>query len=192
MKPNIWVLWTVLGLPLAAALGSRATTDDTGGLNVAVVDVGRLIKEHKRYFEDEQGIETWRAGMQSQLDEGTTELEGLRAEIETFRPGTNEFRELLDRLEMGEFRLKRQLDRLNEELTSRRAQALADAYQRVADACAALRAERGLDVVFQCNPHPVSGPSRDVVAADIVPRNVVTWSDQLDITEDVLSILNAE
>ena len=48
-----------------------------------------------------------------------------------------------------------------------------------------------LEVVLRHNPHPLQGRTDEVLAGELAARFVLARRDQLDITEDVISILNS-
>ncbi len=191
MKPVPVMMLLALTIPAAVAWTS-ANRPENSPLTVAVVDLGKLIKANPDYLSAESQIDEWRESQQAQLDTETKELESRRAELDSYRPGTEEFEQLLEDLEVMKFLLDRRVSLLNDQLDKRRAAALAAGYKTVESAVEQVRQERGIGIVMQYNPNAIAGMKREIVAAEIVPRAVLAFSDQLDITEAVLSILKGQ
>jgi Skp family chaperone for outer membrane proteins len=179
----------LLMVPAAAAWnGTRPPLETTS--RVAVVDLIRLIQEHNEALADQQKIEAWLQQMQDLYDSQEKELETLRDELEQFRPGSDEFRQAREDLQVQGFRLEIRRKELPQELDEMISQALTRAYQRAIAACEQYREQSDIDVVHQLHSAPLTGRNKDELLGGIVLRATVAHRPQLDITDAVLTILN--
>lgn len=180
--------WLALALiPVALAWTAAGRFEPS---RVAVVDLSRLIRENRYFLAEQEAVREWQDQMQGMLDETQKQLAGMEADLDQYQPGTDEHKSGREALQVAALKLKMREESLTGELKQRLRDALANSHQRAVQACSQFRIDQGLDLVVQHNPQPLGNADPQELVGEIVLRKVVTFDPQLDITEDVLTILN--
>jgi len=157
---------------------------------IAVVDIRYIFKNHGRL---NATIETLKKEMQS-VD---AEVKAERAKIvqteqqrNTFNVGSAEYKKLDEDLArmMADFQLK--TGKLQKEFMERETKIYYQTYLEVVDAVNVYAKRHNIGLVLRFNGEPADPNRRDEVMRD-VNRDVV-MQDQIDITPDVLLLLNRD
>ncbi len=171
----------------ALLLGARAAE----GPRIAVVDMSRLVSQHRQSRDEQQLIEQWRDASRRLLDEREKEYMAQKGELDQYKEGSDEFRRKTKELRVKKFEIENEANSLEEEFQRRVARSLADAHARVAAACRTYLDANDLDAVLQYAASPAGGSKPSEVIPEIVVRTVVAYRKATDATDAVLAILDA-
>lgn len=181
--------YVIAGALVVAALGLAARRVEPQ--RIAVVDISRLVAEHKKSREEQKLIDEWKVAKQQQLDDMQQRLKDKIAEIEQFKPDSDEARRRTRELKVEKYAYESEANSLGEEAERRIARSLCESHARVAAACKVYLETSDLDVILQYAPSPVEGTKRSEVIPEIVVRTVVAYKKPIDATNAVLEILDA-
>jgi Skp family chaperone for outer membrane proteins len=174
----------------AAAQAPNPAGANASRYGVAVVDISYIFKKHERF----------RGAMESMKKEMETiegELKGDREKIaqseqqrNSYNPGTAEHKRLDEEVArmMADFNLK--MGRLRKDFLEREAKVYYQTYLEVVDAVNSYAKRQNIGLVLRFNGEPVDPNRREDVLREI--NKPVVVQDQVDITPDVLLLLNRD
>ncbi len=162
------------------------------GPKVAFIDMSKLVSQHKQSQAEQTLIQQWHDAMRKLLEADDKNLQSMRGTLDTFKPGTDEWKKQQQDIKLEEFKLSQKAKGLDEEFDAKVARSLIDAHSRVAAACKTYLEGHDLDAILQFTSGAVSGNTRNEVIPEIVVRSVVAHRAALDITDAILAILDAK
>jgi len=162
------------------------------GPRIAVIDMSRLVSQHRASQAEQQLIQQWKDASEKLLDKMESEFKAEQGTLDQFKQGSDEYRKKQKELKVQEFKLNQEAKALSEEFDARVARSLSDAHARVAKASKSYLESHDLDVILQYTSNPVGGATRGEVIPEIVVRAVVAYRDALDVSDGVLAVLDAK
>jgi Skp family chaperone for outer membrane proteins len=181
--------WMGCALVAVAAIGTAARNFE--GPRIAVVDMSRLVSQHKKSREEQVLISQWRDAAEKLLGEEAKRYSADVATLDQFTPGSDKWAEKSKELRHRKAQLEVDRDTIGDEFERRMARALTEAHGRVAAATKVYLETHDLDAVLQHSPGPVKGSKSSDVIPEIVVRTVVAHRGTIDATDAVLAILDA-
>ncbi len=181
----------MMGGALAVAMVVGAASRTVEGPRIAVVDLSRLVSQHRDSKEAIHLIDQWFTTNKSLMDERLKGYKANVAELDSYKPGSDEFMTKTRALRIQKASLEAEQEALQDEYERRVGRSLADAHAHVVAACNTYLESRDLDAVFQFNSNPVPGATRGEVIPEIVVRTLVAHRKTIDATDAVLAILDA-
>ena len=159
---------------------------------VAVVDLFRILEKAKPFDEDREEIRRWiddqkRTNLTVKKDAISTK----EAELELFDAGSAEGRKLRNQIDFAKLAFQQEFEYLEELRRARIQSAQKDAYRRAREVIQQVAKSRGVSVVLQLRPHELSGRDEAELSAEMFVRDVLWHDGSLDITGDVIRILDA-
>jgi len=178
--PAAWFAWVGAG-------ESMATPDAP---KVAVVDLFRILKEAKPFVKAEQDLRAWIAEEKKALQGLSDQVEQKQNELSLFAPNSPDYIARRNDADILQLRFKhefegRERERMQRIIANQR-RSFADARRAVAE----VSANRGVDIVLQLRDGDPTGEDPAEVTSEIYLRDVLYHDQALDITADVLKILN--
>jgi Skp family chaperone for outer membrane proteins len=177
----------VAGLALGSVAAGRYE-----GPRIAVVDMSRLVSQHKASRDEQALIDQWQQATQQLLDEKAKEYRAQVAELDQFKQGSDGYLKKSKELRLKKFELEQEQESLQDEFGRRVAKSLVDSHARVAAASKTYLESRDLDAVLQYASGPVKGSKSSEVIPEIVVRNVVAFRGAIDATDAILALLEAQ
>jgi Skp family chaperone for outer membrane proteins len=181
--------FVMAGAVVAAALGLAERKAE--GSRIVVVDMSRLVSQHRQSRDEQQLIEQWKDATEKLHDESVKKYRAQVDELDQFKPGSDEHRKRSNELRVRKFELENEANSLGEEFQLRVAKSLSDSHARVAAACRTYLEANDLDAVLQYASTPVGGTKSSEVIPEIVVRTVVAYRKTSDATDAILAILDA-
>ena len=170
--------------PVAAAQTAGPAT------HVAVIDVGYIFKNHARFKAamDKMKDEVMQAenGLKAERDR----INGLMEQLKGFNVGTTEFRKLEAEVAkaQGDFNVNAQLAK--KDFMEREAKVYLQVYTEIERAVSQFAREHSIAIVHRFDGDPVDSADRNRILGNIT-KAIVYYDPQIDITPDVLKMLNA-
>lgn len=170
-----------------AASGSVSASPAT---HVAVIDVGYIFKNHNRF----------KAAMEKMKDEVMAAENALKAErdrinvlmeqLKNFNVGTPEHRKLEAEVAkaQGDFNVNAQLQK--KDFMDREAKVYLQVYNEIERAVSQFARDNKIAVVHRFDGEPVDDADRNRILGSIT-KPIVYYDPQVDITPDILRMLNA-
>ncbi|MFG0312714.1 MAG: OmpH family outer membrane protein [Phycisphaerales bacterium] len=161
---------------------------------VATVDIVTIFDQLTELKDLEAKLEQRRTSSQADLEEVNTRLKTISADLEAMTRGTEDYKnKVKDAMELQAV-LKARSEALNQILSIERGSMTRDLYNKVSDAISRISDREGYDVVLFDDSTfivPENAAYQDVYRA-IVTRSLMYRHDSVDITNQVVSLMNSE
>ncbi|MGV6815593.1 MAG: OmpH family outer membrane protein [Phycisphaerales bacterium] len=197
MTKSFRPLLPVMGVLLAAfawQAGANSARPPAQPTAVATVDIVQIIDQLDERKVRENELEANKSTRQAQVDEVVKQLKTLRADLESLNPGTDEYKEKIrEGMEM-EAVVKARGDALNTILSIDRGNVTREMYNKITEAINRIAEREGYDIVLfddSLFPVPQDAPFADIYRA-IITRGVIYRHDSIDITNEVVTLMNNE
>lgn len=191
-RPSPTLLVSLCALPVAWFLWSGLSVLDASpdAPKIAVVDLFRVLKEASPFVKSEEELRVWINGEKQALQKLSDEVEQKQKELMLFNPNSAEYIARRNDAEIMQLQFKHVFETRERERMARIIQnqrrSFADARRAVAEASS----NRGVDLVLQLRDGDPTGDDPQEVTSEIYLRDVLYHDQALDITSDVLKILN--
>ncbi|MBM4014191.1 MAG: OmpH family outer membrane protein [Planctomycetes bacterium] len=176
---------------LAALLWVGGAARTFEGPRIAVIDMSRLVSQHKKSREEQLLISQWRETAEKLLAEEAKKYSAEVATLDQFQPGSDMWAQKSKELRHKKAQLEVDRDMISDEFERKMARALSEAHARVGAGARVYLETHDLDAVLQHSPGPVKGNKSSDVIPEIVVRTVVAHRGTIDATDAVLAILDA-
>ena len=198
-KPNLNHKRTVFAVAAVAALSTigllHAQAPNPAGANaskysIAVVDISYIFKNHSRFRTTMDSMKKEMEGIETELKADREKIAQAEQQRNTYNVGTAEHKKMDEEVArlMAEFNLK--MGRLRKDFLEREAKVYYQTYLEVVDAVKYYAKRQNIGLVLRFNGEPVDPNRRDEVLREI--NKPVVVQDQIDITPDVLVLLNRD
>jgi Skp family chaperone for outer membrane proteins len=158
--------------------------------NVAVVDISYIFKNHQRFKSTMEAMKKEMEGIETELKGDREKIAALEQERNTFGAGTAEYKQRDEEVarQMANFNLK--MGKLRKDFLEREAKVYYQTYLEVVDAVKYYAKRQSIGLVLRFNGEPVDPNRRDDVLREI--NKPVVVQDQIDITPDILALINRD
>ena len=161
---------------------------------VATVDIVTIFDQLDELKSLETELENRKNSRQAQLDEVKNQLRTISADLETLKNGTDEYKEKVREAMEMQAVIQARGEALNQILSIDRGAMTRDLYTKVSDAVNRIAEREGYDIVLFDDSTftvPENAPYQDVFRS-IITKSVLYRHDGVDITSQVVSLLNSE
>lgn len=175
---------SILGQPATGGFGSA---------RVAVVDIPAVSQRYLRTADLEAQFEQRRIKFNEQRDALRQKLERTARSLqEEFKPGTDEFEARRKQLALLEAEMQWFVETQGQKLEAALAASLREIYSDIHGAVSEVAQEQGVDIVLAADRVPEETPRTTSQARQqILLQKVVYWTLRVDLTEEVITRLNA-
>lgn len=182
----------LLSIPLM--LLSLGQAGNAGSPSVAVVNVAVVSEKYVRTGELEQRFEEMRTRFREERDEKQQRLElAARSLQEELKPGTEAYDARRREMAMLDAELKYFVESKGREIETGLANSLRLIYADIQAAVREIAEQRRIDVVMAGDEVTDDGPDTPNQARQqILLQKVVYWNPRVDLTADVIALLNAK
>jgi Skp family chaperone for outer membrane proteins len=195
LKVNISRLTAILLALLVAATVTRATLAQAPGMpprgtgNIAVIDVAYIFKNHARFKQTVDAMKDEIERVEAVLKKERNEINALAEQLKTFNPGTPEYKRMQADLvqRQADFQAKATVQR--NDFMERESKIYYNVYREIETVVRDFAMQNGISLVVRFNGDPVDASSREDILRGI-NRPIVYVEPRLDITPDILKILN--
>ncbi len=174
--------------------GANAVRPPAQPSSIATVDIVEIIDQLKEREYREGELEINKNARQAQINEVEDQLRVLDADLQSMKKGTTEYQAKAMQLFETRAILKTRGEILNQILSIDRGNVTREMYNKVTDAISRIAEREGYDIVlFDDSLFPITEdiPFADVYRS-IVSRSVIYHHDSADITNQVITLMNAE
>lgn len=179
---------------LALRAGATSARPPAQPTAIAVVDIVDVIAGLDEPAVLEEQLNSRREARQQQLDEIVDELKILEADLQMLTRGTDEHREKLRAYLEKQAVAKARREVLSQIVSIDLGSVRAGMYMKVEQAIKDIADRDGYDIVLMDDskfPLPENAPDADVYRA-IITKSVVYRHDSIDITQQVITLMNNE
>jgi len=192
MKVRLTPMLLVLAVLLTAGVfvGSAASQAVFAPAKIAFVDVGRVFKEYAKAQDIQQQVKAEIQKINQALAGRVEELKKRRGELELLLPGTPEYRQKQRELDRDAFAVewdeKDQKGTLERSMIKR----MSHVYTEIRHEAENFARRNGLQGVYMVNTYDLQARSQEELQVLIASRPVLYWEKGLDITDDILRVMN--
>ncbi len=186
---------TALSMMVSLFPAAHAQAPNPAGLNaekhgVGVVDVSYIFKEHKRFRDTMESMKKEMATIEAELKADRDKIAAAEQERNKYNVGSPEYKKFDEEVArmMAEFNLK--MTRLRKDFLEREAKVYYQTYLEVVEAIGYYAKRHNIGLVIKFNGEPVDPNKREDVLREI--NKPVIYQDSIDITPDVLALLNRD
>jgi len=176
-------------LTAAATLGPAV-----GPTKVAVVNIPTVSEKYSKTSELEAQFEGVRRKVNQDRDALKDKIErAKRSAQEELKPGTEDFRQRLKEIALMEAEFQWFTETEGQKVERGLAESLKSIFADIQAAVREVAQEKGLDIVLASDNLPPDTPDNPAqVRQHILLQKVLYWNPSVDITEDVVTRLNAK
>lgn len=188
---SLAMLLSALFAVRAGATASRPPAQPTA---IAVVDIVDIIAGLNEREVLENQLNDRMGARQAQLNEVVEQIKVLEADVQMLTKGTDEHREKLREYLEKQAVAKARREALSQIVSIDMGNVMAGLYGKVEAAIASIAEREGYDIVLLDDsefPLPDNAPDPDVYRA-IITKSVVYRHDSIDITQQVITLMNNE
>src|SRR4051812_3880604 len=173
-----------------AANGVNPAGANASKYNIAVVDISYIFKKHERFKATMEQMKAEMEKIEGELKADREKIAAQEQQRNQFNQSSAEFKKMDEDIarQMAEFNLK--MGKLRKEFLEREAKVYYQTYLEVVDAVKYYAKRQGIGLVLRFNGEPVDPNRRDDVLREI--NKPVVVQDQIDITPDVLVLINRD
>lgn len=160
---------------------------------VAVVDIQSVFESLKEKEKAESDLKTQLDKLAQQENERKKELETLQNDLEILAPNTPAFNEMQELLEQKTMDLQTWHNFQSLKLNRERVVLVENLYRKMIDAIGRVSQQNGYDIVlFKEKPADFRGAKPEALTAMIQVRKVLWSAEELDLTDQVIQLMNNE
>jgi Skp family chaperone for outer membrane proteins len=156
---------------------------------VAVIDISYIFKKHDRFKATMESMKKEMESTEADLKAERDKIAQKEEQRNTYNPGSAEYKQMDEQLarDMSEFNLK--MTKIRKEFLEREAKVYYQTYTEISQAVSVYAQRHDIGLVIRFNGEPVDPNKRDDVLREI--NKPVVFQNQVDITPDVLAMLNS-
>ncbi len=157
---------------------------------IAVVDISYIFKNHAHFKATMDQMKKEMESIEAELKADREKIAAQEQERNKYNVGSPEYKKMDDDIakQMAEFNLK--MGRLRKDFLEREAKVYYQTYLEVVDAVKYYAKQHNIGLVLRFNGEPVDPNRRDDVLREI--NKPVVVQDQIDITPDVIAMINRD
>lgn len=193
LLPALLVLIAALAWQ-AGANATNATRPPAQPTAIATVDIVTIFDQLQELKDLETELDTRKSSRQAQLDEVNNQLRAISADLEAMTRGTDEYKDKVRQAMELQAVLKARSDALNQILSIDRGNMTRELYNKAVDAISRIADREGYDAVFFDDSTfivPEDAAYQDVYRS-IVTRSLLYRNGSIDITNQIVSLMNSE
>lgn len=196
MKPrDLWIALVLVGaLGLTGWVGARAGNALNGRPTaVGVADVQLVFESLKEKMQIEADLKTRLESLNTDEQNRKQELQELKSDLEILAPDTPAYDEKQNKLEQNAIELQAWRTFQTQKLNHERGLQIERLYRKMLDAIGRIGQQEGYDVIlFKEKPADFRGAKPEALNTLIQVRKVLWSTDDLDMTDQVIQLMNNE
>lgn len=189
------VLATLVALTVAASAGNQQVQAQSSAsanatkVGVAVIDINYIFNEYKKHTSAMDSMKEEIRTLDGQLQaEKQKIIEAEKQKMELYKPGTSEFRQMDEKVVQMKADFQVKTTQMRKEVAEQEATIYYQTYREVDQAIKYYAKQQGISLVLRFNGDDADPNNRDSILRSI--NKTVHYQDQIDITPDVLGLLN--
>jgi len=178
----------------AGASATSSTRPPAQPSAIATVDIVTIFDQLQELKDMETELEARKTSRQAQLDEANNQLRAISADLEAMTRGTDEYKDKVRQAMEMQAMFKARSDALNQILSIDRGNMTRELYTKAMNAVSRIAEREGYDAIFFDDSTfivPEDAPYQDVYRS-IVTRSLLYRHNSIDITNQIVSLMNSE
>lgn len=159
-----------------------------GGINVALIDISEVFKNHARFKQRAEDIKTEVKDYEGKMNEQRTAINAKRQQLAQYKAGSPEFEKLEAEIAKQIANVEVDAGLKKKEILDREAKIYYDTYKEVEAAVAQFCAARNIGLVLRYDSEEPNANDRASVLRGV--NRAVIYQDRIDITKDILNMVS--
>ncbi len=172
-----------------SALAQSAASANTSKYGIAVVDINYIFKNHQRFRSSIDGMKGDFQAVDSQLKAKQQAIVNAEKSKSQYNPGSPEFKQIDEKALKMKADLQVEVAQKRKSLVEKEAKIYFETYKEVEQAIAYYAKRQNIGLVLRFNGEEANPNNRESILGAI--NKAVHFQNQIDITPDVLSMLNS-
>lgn len=186
----------LIGAALAGAVlfggGDASSQDASGASRIAFLDLAEVVRKYDRSSRIDEELEKERLKYDQEFRKLRQELEKKKADLEILVRGTEKYREKREEIAREGFLLEYRRKEAERTLRDSKTRMMLMIYTEIKNEAATYALKSGYQAVMLANDAAIEARAPEEVPALISLRTVIYWDKSLDITDEILEILNGK
>ncbi|MCA9284996.1 MAG: OmpH family outer membrane protein [Phycisphaerales bacterium] len=180
-------------LLLGAAALLLAATMPTKPAVMASLDLERVYNSLNRQAAADAELQAMADEMQKGIEVKRVALDELKADLDSFQPGSADHKRLLGEIEFEALRFNALVEFNRQKIEARRAELIRRIYGEIKESVKTLAEQNGIDAVYLDDSLPPIEPADPKgTMQQISARRMLYSSQSLDITDALISFMNGK
>lgn len=192
MRSQIALLMAALVLSAGSAVaqGPRgaAPQASAGGVNVALIDISHVFKNHDRFKQRTEEIKNEIKDFETQINNERKQLNEKRQKLSDYQSGSREYQTLETEIaqQIANQNVTAELKR--KEILEREAKVYFETYEEIRQAVEAFAKHHHIGLVLRFDSEEIDANDRGSVLRGV--NRAVVYQDQINITYEILQLVN--
>jgi len=168
---------------------AAAAAQAAPSIRVAVVDVGEIFKQHKKFKEKMDKMKDEVLAAENALKRERDRIAGLVEQLKGLNVGTPDYRKLEAEVAkaQGDFNVNAQLQK--KDFMEREAKVYLEVYQEIEANVKAFAQHYQIDIVHRFDGEPIDPTDRNRILGGIT-KPIVYYSKSIDITDAIIKMID--
>jgi Skp family chaperone for outer membrane proteins len=195
LNRNLTIKLLAAVIVASTCLTASAQAPNAAGANapkygIAVVDTSYIFKNHRRFKATAEAMKKEMEGIEAGLKADREKIVALEQDRNQYAPGSPDFKKRDEEVarQNAEFQLK--MNKLRQDFLERQSKVYYQTWLEISEAVKIYSQRQHIGLVLRFNGEPVDPNRREAVMQDI--NRPVVMQDQIDITPDILAIVNRD
>lgn len=171
----------------AAAIFTPAAHAQTGGVNIAVIDISHIFKNHGKFTALADKIKADIKAFEDHINSERAKLTEERKKLDLYKPGTPDYKRVEETLARMTSELQVQAALKRKTVLESEAQLYYDTYGEIQGAIRTVAQKYNIGLVLRFNSKPIDPNDRSDVLNGI--NRPVVYQNGIDITQPVMDLL---
>ena len=186
--------WLIVGMLFAATVSLvailPAQAQQAGASPVAVCDIAKVFAEYQRAKDLTKRLNDKKGELENEDGRRKNALEALQAELEGFRPGSEQHTKTMEKMEQVIVEREVWMKVEQGALLRQNATLTKEMYEELRTALAELAQQRGIVQILQLESGELGGRNPQEMMAQMINKKVLYSSPTIDLTDTILQKLN--
>jgi len=157
--------------------------------NIAVIDISQILKKDTKFNQQLAAMKVEATAVEKEIRDGAAQIQSMQNQQKTFAPGSPDYQRLDTDIAKATADLQLKKNLKQKEFIERQSKMLYNTYREIQDAVKEFSARYNIGLVVQYESSPIDSANPEAILAG-AHRNVVYVNPGLDITGDILAMLN--
>lgn len=175
---------------VAGAILAPVAHAQSSGVNIAVIDVSHVFKNHPRFTAQADKIKADIKAFEDHINAERAKLNEERKKLDVYKPGTPEYKRVEENLARIATDLQVQAGLKRKKVLEAEAKLYYDTYGEIQGAIKQVAQKYNIGLVLRFNSKPIDPNDRSDVLNGI--NRPVVYQQGIDITQPVMDILGAQ
>jgi Skp family chaperone for outer membrane proteins len=180
------LVFGILGYEYSWAKSSK----EVSPVKVGIVSIRRVFEASKRNTQWQDEMESHRKQIVAELEKQSSAIKAIRADMETRKPDSTDYQNLLREMMEKNTLLEAKEKFHQQDLAMKEQRWTETLYLDTSEAAAKVAKEQGLDLVLAKDENQFPAATANELMMIIKTSKIMYSSDELDITDEIVKVLD--